>query len=221
MQALNVFFYHVALGRVETSIRLPVPYIFADYDSSLKKHRVYSFDPRSQTPLTSYVCDELKGMRQSIQVGRCLFYSEWERLSWCKLERLVSGHTQKSTKASPVQEMPRAFAMTNYKDRLIFITGGISRGANPIQKAQYYCIESDTWSEAPNLCEARSGHNSCALKDYVYVAQGESFFNVAMSIERLNVEEMLRDPASSSWETLSVSCLNLRTTMMVPMINVD
>ena len=54
-QALNLFCYEIAIGRVETQFQLPKPYIFSFSDFKSRKTTIYSFNFASRE-LKSFFC---------------------------------------------------------------------------------------------------------------------------------------------------------------------
>ena len=63
-------------------------------------------------------------------------------------------------------------SLANYKDELIFLTGGFTIGITNLKKAKVYDIKSNSWSNAPPLNYARNYHSCCALANYIYVVCG-------------------------------------------------
>ena len=61
----------------------------------------------------------------------------------------VDNSVTKTTKATPKLARYRP-ALTNFRDRLLFMTGGFITGSGQ-SSVEFYTIESDLWSDAPNL----------------------------------------------------------------------
>ena len=61
----------------------------------------------------------------------------------------------------------------------------------PTKSVEKYHIESNTWSEAPQMNLARSWHSSCSLSDKIYVFFGvyEADVRSIRSIEFLNAKD--------------------------------
>ena len=102
-------------------------------------------------------------------------------------------------------------ALANYKDSLIVVTGGRSREkfyCEPIKSVEIYCVESDSWSIAPSLNQARERHSSCCLADYVYVAgdgmrgEEDDERKGIIYVERLKVRSI--ESLGAAWEVLSI-----------------
>ena len=70
-----------------------------------------------------------------------------------------------------------------------------------------YSVEDNVWIDCPSMKEARSGHSSCFLGEYIYASCGEDWFSKEKSntIERLRVEansNIRNGPARGSWELI-------------------
>ena len=65
-------------------------------------------------------------------------------------------------KASPLTAARYDYALVNYDDRLVFVTGGIKMSIW-LSSVEYYSIEGDFWMQAPSLHVARRMHSGCAL----------------------------------------------------------
>ena len=118
-QALNLFCYEIAIGRVETLFQLPKPYIFSYFDLKSYKTTIYSLNFVSRE-LESFDFEDVIMDQNSIQVGRCLFYKSD---SWYKLELLYGGKPKYSRIIEPTSRTDK-FSLTNFKDKFMFITGG-------------------------------------------------------------------------------------------------
>ena len=75
-------------------------------------------------------------------------------------------------KASPLTAARYDYALVNFDDRLVFVTGGIKMSIW-LSSVEYYSIEGDFWMQAPPLHVARRMHSGCALGEHVYVFAGE------------------------------------------------
>ena len=78
-------------------------------------------------------------------------------------------------------------ALCNFKDELIFISGGI--GKNSVER---YTIETDEWELAPPMIIERHFHSSVAAGSAIYVFCGQDDIDAYInSIERLDCSDCL------------------------------
>ena len=75
----------------------------------------------------------------------------------------------------------RGFAIANYNNQLVYITGGSlddHRGiADAVSATAIYSIAANAWKDCKPLNRARYNHGSCALDSRIYVFAGKSAFN--------------------------------------------
>lgn len=101
-------------------------------------------------------------------------------------------------------------SMARFKDRYLFLSGGcgcdFECGLDQKSTVYAYQVSADVWLQAPSLNKARSGHSSCSVANFMYVACGSSgiLSESMISVERLNVlawECGLSE--GNSWQSLS------------------
>ena len=84
--------------------------------------------------------------------------------------------------------------LVNYENKILFISGGSStenRYNDVFDSVEMYTIESDEWSDAPSLNEARYSHSGCCLNGQMYVFCGINEDDEPLnSIESLNVRAL-------------------------------
>ena len=77
-----------------------------------------------------------------------------------------------STRKSPPPNQRGAPGRANFNDEFIFIGGGHDANDNDMSSVDMYTIDSDSWSSAPELKQARSGLSFCAQGDKLYAMFG-------------------------------------------------
>ena len=110
-------------------------------------------------------------------------------------------------------------SLVNYRDELIFLTGGFTTGIGNLKKVKVYDIKSNSWSNAAPLNVARNYHSCCSLANYIYVVCGgyftvQRFHNVAQTtikreghrfFERLDVEAFKSNAKAAKWQILGLN----------------
>ena len=86
-------------------------------------------------------------------------------------------------------------AIANYKNKALFVVGGLR--VRFVSTVEYYELESNSWSSAPDLNFRRYGHCVCFLGDRLFVFGGQSG-NELNSIEWLNVSTLFHQNGCSS-----------------------
>ena len=112
--------------------------------------------------------------------------------------------------AAPIFSARDKCSMASYQDRLIFVTGGTTRDARmPMRgfirsfKGVFcYDIGSGTWTEAPEMNEARDSHGSTILNTTLYVYAG---YGLSGALGRLINIDCGVFEATASWETLQIA----------------
>ena len=82
-------------------------------------------------------------------------------------EKMVTAHR----KSSPLVSRNNP-SLACYADEFIFVIGGLIPERPPLDKVEFYTIETDTWSSAPSLNKARTGHSSCVAGSTICVFGG-------------------------------------------------
>ena len=87
---------------------------------------------------------------------------------------------------SPLDRKLDYFAIANYKNKLIFLSGGFGSEYVPLHHYNVYVynIACDYWVLAPRMNRGRMSHSSCTLGEHVYAFAGEN----ESSIESLHVK---------------------------------
>ena len=113
-QALNQFYYHVGIGRVETKVFFGDPVIFT---RTGQKGRIYTYDP-SLAKLTFFDSFEDFNSDLLIQAGRRVF-ARCHR-HWCELTNLENKDVVKWIKAQPLINIAHGSRLINYRNQVIF-----------------------------------------------------------------------------------------------------
>ena len=92
-------------------------------------------------------------------------------------------------------------ALTAYKNRHLFLTGGLMMKPYVCTDIDVYSIDRDQWSSCPKLNIARQNHSTCILGDKLYVSCGQG--RGADSIEVANCIDLI-DGNSAAWQLLTV-----------------
>ena len=70
---------------------------------------------------------------------------------------------------------------------------------------QTYCIDTNTWSDGPNLVVARQGHSSCTLDNHIYVfGDCDVIERAHLSVRRVEGLVGVKYPEwhSDGWQTI-------------------
>ena len=111
-----------------------------------------------------------------------------------------------STRKSPPPNKRGAPGRANFNDEFIFIGGGHDGDDNDMSSVDMYTIESDSWSSAPELNQARSGLSFCAQGDKLYAMFGYLYsqdINVNM-IEVLDARKWI-EGVQVEWAVLQLA----------------
>ena len=79
---------------------------------------------------------------------------------------------------SQLQELSRLnrflieFSIANYKNRLIYLTGGMTNKLVRVDAVHVFDVIKFGWVTAPKMTKARWRHSSCSLGEYIYVFGG-------------------------------------------------
>ena len=108
-----------------------------------------------------------------------------------------------TTKTAPPNQ--RGFpSIANFNDECIFFGGGVDSTNDYLTSVDFYMIESNTWSSAPDMIQARSGFSFCAQGEKLYAMFGKNPGGITNTIESLNVRKLLYGD-QANWCTFSLA----------------
>lgn len=190
------------MSRVQTRIVLDRPLLYFAQPFMQYREMLFALAPRTNevtklTDMSFDFCDVL-----TIQVRQSVFtYINAKDPLWLEYTCLQPGHISHERR-TPTDLMRMSPALANYKDKVIFFSGGLNGFKSPIavreedaKKVQFYSVAKDIWREAPNMIVGRSYHSSCCLGDKVYVFAGSNCATHVPinSIESLDVKAMRKN----------------------------
>ena len=91
-----------------------------------------------------------------------------------KYENLISNGPHRKTTLASLDSIRYRFALANYRDEAIYITGGSYSLLDNVSSVMRFNLRSNQWEKAPSMNQARKCHSSCVLKKKVYVFGGLS-----------------------------------------------
>ena len=224
MQLGDQFCYNSAVGRVVTFCtvnRAPILYI-----DNLKQISAYYI--REQK--SEMVCNTGGQVLSFIQSRNNIFIYANQTIdgnnqtNWLIKDSLDSQFSDSITVgASPIFSLRKDASLTNFKDKFVYLSGGIfSGGRIALIEVFQYDIEKDSWTVAPSLNERRAEHGSCVIENSIYICGGykrriDAKGEPIKGIEKLKLSrEIGVVQGSSQWETLNVGFPKLARFRIVP-----
>ena len=177
-QALNRWFYFVAVSRTQTKVQRVNRAYFLYHGGDNIIAEVKVGDDRCVEKLQDIHFDE---DWIYCQVAKDIYCLENVYNDFCKLANGGDGYFEMQECAFMLNDRFGP-AMCNFKETYIFVTGGLAR-----RSVERYSIMDNTWQIMPELRQERHFHSSVAIHSAIYVFCGQgSSDNYTNSIERLD-----------------------------------
>ena len=148
-----------------------------------------------------------------LQIGDILYIFAKTPLTAYKFDATAPAHISNKIKLASVSHRRSGFALANYQDSAIYITGGLVPCGGPTDSVLKFKLISNTFSEVCSLNVARLDHSSTSVGNIVAVFGGRTRSTyLDASIEVLDVTCM---PQPRTWQMVTSRAFTAR---MLPLV---